>query len=335
MRETPVEAAEAPAEARARRMTARRLLRLGFLAVAVALGAWAVARQWSAVRSAVVGIGPVAAACALLAVLAGLVATMQLWRGLLAAAGSPLPVPAAARIFFVGQLGKYVPGSIWPIVAQMELASVHHVPRRRSVTSAVLTMLISLAAALLVALVAVPVIGGRETVGYRWILLAVPALVAGLHPRVLNPILDRLLRLARRPPLEAPVTGQAVAAALGWAVLSWVLLGAHIWVLAIRLGAPPGRALAFAIGGFAFAWSAGFLAVFAPAGAGIRDVLLVASLTPVTTLEQATAITLLSRVLMTAGDLLAAAAASGTHRYGRQSVRQTGAVGHSDRAGPT
>jgi hypothetical protein len=321
MPEAPVAADEAAAAVQARRPGARHLLRLGFLAVAIALGGWAVARQWSAVRSAVVGIGPLAAACSLLAVLAGLVATMQIWRGLLAAAGSSLPAPAAARIFFIGQLGKYVPGSIWPIVAQMELASVHHVPRRRSVTSAVLTMLISLCAALLVALITVPLIGGSATARYRWILLAVPALVASLHPRILNPILDQLLRLARRSPLETPLTGRVVAIALGWAMLSWGLLGAHIWILAVRLGAPPGRTLAFAVGGFAFAWSAGFLAVFAPAGAGIRDVLLVATLTPVTTVGSATTITLVSRVLMTLGDLLAAALTGTLSRRPRAPVR--------------
>ncbi len=35
--------------------------------------------------------------------------------------GSPLPPAGSLRVFFLGQLGKYVPGSVWPAVAQMEL----------------------------------------------------------------------------------------------------------------------------------------------------------------------------------------------------------------------
>jgi hypothetical protein len=53
--------------------------------------------------------------------------------------------------------------------------------------------------------------------------------------------------------------------------------------------------------------------VFAPAGAGVREVLLVALLGPVLGTGGATAIALVSRVLMTVGDL-ATAAVSAWHR---------------------
>jgi hypothetical protein len=58
----------------------------------------------------------------------------------------------------------------------------------------------------------------------------------------------------------------------------------------------------------------GFLVVFAPAGAGVRDVLLVAMLSPMIGVGSATALALVSRVLLTAGDLITAAAAAGFAR---------------------
>ena len=58
-------------------------------------------------------------------------ATLRVWQTLLAGLGSPLPVPAAGRILFIGQLGKYIPGSVWPILAQMELGARAKVPRRQ------------------------------------------------------------------------------------------------------------------------------------------------------------------------------------------------------------
>ena len=289
---------------------ARRLLRLGFVVVALGFGVWAVVAQWAGVRSAAAALGPWALAGALVAVIAGLVASMQVWRSLLASAGSPLPFLAATRVFFIGQLGKYIPGSVWPIVAQMELASAYRVPRRRAATAAVLTMLISLCAGLIAAVVALPLLASGTLSGYRWALLAAPAILACLHPRVVNPVVDRLLRLARRAPLEQPLTGRAVAVALGWALLSWLLLGCHVWILAVRLDAPPAKAFALAVGGFAFAWSAGFLAVVAPAGAGVRDLLLVTALSGMMSTGSATAIALASRILMTVGDLVLAALAA-------------------------
>jgi uncharacterized membrane protein YbhN (UPF0104 family) len=288
----------------------RRLVRLGFVVVAAGLGVWAVAEQWKGVEQAFAELGVAALAGGLLAVVAGLMASMQVWRSLLASAGSPLPFLAAARVFFIGQLGKYIPGSVWPIVAQMELAGAYRVPRRRAATTAVLTMLISLCAGLIAAVVALPLLASGTLSGYRWALLAAPVILACLHPRVVNPVVNRLLRLARRTPLEQPLTGRAVVVALCWALLSWVLLGCHVWLLAIRLGAPPGRALALAVGGFAFAWSVGFLAVVAPAGAGVREVLLVTALSGIMSTGSATAIALASRILMTVGDLVLAGLAA-------------------------
>jgi glycosyltransferase 2 family protein len=292
----------------ASRLLSSRLVRWGFVAVTVALGGWAVAREWGGVRSALASLGLPVVAGAMVCVLAALLASMFVWRVLLAGLGSPLPAPAAGRVLFIGQLGKYLPGSVWPILAQMQLGQSYAVPRHRSATASVLAMLASLFTGLLVALVTLPFVAGATP--YRWAFAAVPALLICLYPRVLNALLGRLLRLARRPPLERPLTGRVIAAAMAWSACAWLLYGLQVWLLALRLGAPPGRGALLAVGGFAFAWSAGFLVVLAPAGAGIRDVLLVAVLGPVVGVGAATAVALLSRILTIVGDLVAAGVAA-------------------------
>jgi len=213
---------------------------------------------------------------------------------------------------FIGQLGKYLPGSVWPVLAQMELGHAYQVPRHRSASASVLAMVVSLLSGLLTALVTLPFVAGATA--YRWAFALIPVLLAGLHPQVLNAILGRLLRVARRPPLDQPLTGRVMAGALAWSCSSWVLYGLQIWLLATRLGAPAGRTALLATGGFAFAWSVGFLVVFAPAGAGVRDVLLIAVLGPVLGVGSATAVALVSRALMTAGDLLTAGLAAASSR---------------------
>jgi len=294
------------------RLLSSRLVRWGFVACAVALGAYVVADQWTQVRAGLASMGFLPIVAALVAVLLGLVATMQVWRVLLAALGSPLEVRPTARVFFLGQLGKYVPGSIWPVVAQMELGTAHRVPRHRSASASVLTMLFCLLAGLLAALVTLPFAPGARS--YRWVFLVAPILLICLLPPVLNRVLDRLLRLARRPPLEQPLPGRAVVGALAWALASWALFGLQIWLLATRLGAPDGRAALVSVGGFAFAWCVGFVIVFAPAGAGIREALLIATLSPMLGVGKATAVTLVSRVLMTGGDLITAGTAAALAR---------------------
>jgi len=300
----------------AERLLGSRPVRWGFVVLAVGLGGYWVAEHWGSVTAALGRLEFLAVAAALLSVLAALLATMEQWRLLLAGLGSPLPRRAAARIFFIGQLGKYVPGSVWPVLAQMELGTAHKVPRHRSASASVLTMLLSLFAGLLVALVTLPFVPGTRS--YRWVFLAAPVLLVCLQPRVLNRGLDRLLRLARRPPLDQPLSGRMIAGALAWSLASWVFFGLQIWLLATRLGLPYGSGALLAVGGFAFAWCVGFVIVFVPVGAGVRDVLLIAMLGPLIGAGAATATALVSRVVMTAGDLIMAAAAAGLARRFRR-----------------
>jgi hypothetical protein len=287
--------------------------RLAFLAVTLAAGAYAVGRQWTRVRAGFAELGPLPPAVALLPALASVAAMMLAWRGLLGSLGSPLRARPAARIFFTSQLGKYLPGSVWPVVAQMQLGRAYRIPRARSAAAAALAMLVSLSSALLLAAATLPLGGGAGAAGYRWAFAVVPVLLAGLHPRVANPVLRTVFRVTRRPAIE-PLTGRTLVETAGRSVAGWLLAGAHIWVLAVALGAAPGRALLLAVGGYAFAWSVGFIIVFAPAGAGVRELILVAALQPVLDPGKATVVALASRLVTIVADLIAAALTARTGR---------------------
>ncbi|MFC1437826.1 lysylphosphatidylglycerol synthase transmembrane domain-containing protein [Streptacidiphilus sp. N1-10] len=286
-----------------------RVVRVGFVLAAVGGGGYALASQWSQVKSGLSDLSWPTLVGALVALLVASVASMQGWRTLLAGFGSRPPLRGAAQVFFVGQLGKYLPGSVWSVVAQMDLGRAYKIPPRRSASAAALAMLVSVASGLLCTVCALPFLQGGSTGGYGWAFLAVPVILAMLHPRLLNPLLDRLLKLARRPALEHRVSGRTITLSLAWSLLYWGLVGLQIWILVVGMGVPALKALAPSIGGFAFAWSVGFLIIIAPAGAGVRDVILAAMLTPIMDVGLATAVALVSRVLTVVADLLVAALA--------------------------
>jgi hypothetical protein len=247
-----------------------------------------------------------------LCVLASLTAAMWVWRTLLAGMGSPLSLGVASRVLFVGQLGKYLPGSVWPVLAQMELATEHDVPRHRTAAASLLNMAVSVLGAMIVAVVTLPFTGGLTQ--YWWTALIIIPLLACLHPPVLNTILRLGFKILKRPPLEQPLTGRVIAQAICWSLVSWIFYGLQIWVLMLRLGAHPLSSLPLSVGAFAFAWAVGFVIVLAPAGAGFREVLLVLILSPAVGTDAATAITLVSRVATTLADVITAGAATLSYR---------------------
>ena len=232
------------------------------------------------------------------------------WRGTLAVLGNRLPTRPAARLFFVTQLGKYLPGAVWPVVAQMRLGKELGVPEQRMGLAFLLTLGLSTLVGILVGAAALPALLQAEGRVVLLGLLAVPLLVALLVPRVLNALLGTALRILRRPGLERPLHERDVLRGVGAALVFWLVYGGHVWLLAVGLGADPWEALPVAIGGFAIAFSLGPLLVVLPAGAGVREAVLILLLHSVLPTSDATAVALTSRgVLMATDGLLALAAA--------------------------
>ena len=302
---------------RIRRVATSRPAIAAFLAVALGFGCYAVVRDWSSIRAGLDRLTLPELAAGLGCVVLALAAGLMQWRAVLADLGSPLPLRTAGRVFFLGQLGKYLPGSVWAALGQMELGKAYDVPRRRSAATYAITMLTTLIAAVVVAAVLLPFVEPGQLHTYIWILLAVPVGLVALLPPVLRPLLAAVFKLLRQPPPEHPVTGKGTALAFGWAVAGWLCYGLQIWVLASALGAPSGRAFAASVGGFALAWSVGFLVLFAPAGAGAREATLVVLLTAVLPADAALLAALVSRLLMTAADLLTAGLALAATRRAR------------------
>lgn len=310
--------------ARLTRLLSSRVARAAFLVAVLVLAGLAVADRWSQVHGALLSLPLWSPIAAFGGVLVGAGGTFACWRTLLGQLGSPLPVRAAGRVFFLGQLGKYLPGSLWPVLAQIELGRERAVPPRRSAAAFVLTVLISLATALVLATATLPLLAGSATSSYRWLFLLAPVLLACLHPRVLGPVLARVDRWTGRPAPERPLSVSGVAAACGWALLSWLGFGTQVWMLAAGLSAPLWRGAPLAFGGFALAWSVGFLVVFVPAGAGVREAALTAALAPVLNPGAALLVALCSRLLMTLADIACAAVAGALGRPARQPVTPAG-----------
>lgn len=270
------------------------------VAVAVVL---ALVDQWPRVRPHLARFDVPLVLLAFLAVLVALGASMLSWRAVLAELGSRLPLRDAARIYFVGQVGKYLPGSVWPALVQMELGRSAGVPRSRMGVSFVLALALSLLTGAVIGLPTVLSTGRYLLPALGVIVLVLPVL---LVPRLLGAVLDRGLRLLRRPPLERPLTRTGILRVVGLSAIGWVAYGVQAWLLALDLGAPLARTLPVAIGAYAIALVLGVVVVLAPAGVGVREFMLVVGLASVLTGNAAAALAIVSRALVTVADVATA-----------------------------
>lgn len=308
--------------------TARRVVQAVFLIIATGLLTISLVRQWDDVSDQLANVDLVRLAAATLAAFAAALTTAESWRVLLADLGSGLGRLTGARIFFVGQLGKYLPGSIWPVVAQSEAAAAHGVTRRVTATASLVNLAIVFTTGLFVAVSCAP-IGAVESIESGWLLFPLLAvLVLILHPRVLNGIIARTMKLLRRPPSEQQLSGRAIAIGACWALAAWGFYGVHTAALAAGVGVHGVRETALAFGGFALAWTVGFAVVIAPAGGGARELVLAGVLSAAMPFGTATLIAVLSRLILTAADLVLAGVAAVLDR--RYRARGTSAVRWAD-----
>jgi len=152
---------------------------------------------------------------------------------------------------------------------------------------------------------------------YWWTLLFLPPLLLALHPRTIPAVLDWLLRLLGREPLGARASTRSMLGAALWSFAVWLVMGLHLVVFVRGLGAVGVGEAAAAVGGIALAWAAGLIFIAAPAGAGVREAVLVATFTPHIGAGPALAAALASRVLLVVADVLLAIAGSAVFRRQR------------------
>ena len=289
-------------------LTLRRALPWVFGVIVLAVGVWLVVRNWDNLSQTLRQMGWRSILLSGLLALLGTAAVERIWSRLLTGSGARLHGRAAWSTFYVTQLGKYIPGSVWPILAQMELGRRSGLSRRVMLSANVLMMAVVAATGLTVGALLLPWSSPDGLRQYWWVYLFLLPLLAALHPRVIPALLDRGLRILGREPSETRVSTGALVRGVLWGLAMWLGLGLHVYVMVRAVGGSGTGALASSIGGMALAFAAGLLVPFAPAGAGIRDSILILVLAPQVGNVDALAIAVASRTLLVIVDVLLAAA---------------------------
>lgn len=291
-----------------------RVLRWTLMAVAVCALVWAVVSTWATVSDAIAQMGWSMAALATGLALAALAFNTLSWRAVMASVGLEAPLRDAAGVFLVSQAGKYVPGAVWPVVAQADFARSHGVSRARATAGSLVAMAVGVVMAGVVGAGTLAVFSPGGVAAYWWAIAAAVALAVLLLPPVLGRLVSLALRVLRRDGDAPRIGARALGASAAWSGLNWLALGGQAYVLLRAVGGDD-ASLGVATGAFALAWLAGFLAVFMPAGVGVRETALVALLAGTATRPEALALALVSRFALTVADLIGLAVGALVRRW--------------------
>jgi len=221
--------------------------------------------------------------------------------------GGSAPLLLSARSYWVSQLAKYVPGKVVTVVARAYVLREADVREETAVAALLVEVAMVCVSAAVVGVACLPFVPGVvERLEAPWLVVAalsVPLGLLGVHPRLLQGLMNVAARLLKRERLQLTTSyPQLLLVALVFCA-AWVILGASFAFLAQALGygRPP---LALAIGGYALSWTIGFLAFFTPGGLGVREVVLTAVLALALPSAGAAALALAARLQTTLCEVL-------------------------------
>ncbi|NJR52275.1 MAG: UPF0104 family protein [Leptolyngbyaceae cyanobacterium CSU_1_3] len=268
-------------------------------------------------------------AIALLITLLAHLCTGWAWSWILQSLDQPVRGAWAVRAYLKTNIAKYLPGNVWHFYGRISAATKIGVSPEAALLSVVLEPLLMVAAALLIALLSLQQPGmtqigttqiGAAQIGAIQVLptILLVAVLVSLHPRFLNPILARSLKLkgsATKSQTEQILRLKHYPWRSLLGEVGFLLLRSLGFCLTFRAIAPVGfEQIPLMAGSFVVAWLLGFVTPGLPGGVGVFEAVAIALLSrgfPAADLLSGVAI---YRLLNTLAEGLGAGLAQGSDR---------------------
>ncbi|MBD1905023.1 YbhN family protein [Funiculus sociatus GB2-A5] len=127
------------------------------------------------------------------------------WSWILQSFRQPVQPRWVIQVYLKTNLAKYLPGNVWHYYGRIVAVTSHGGSLGAATLSVVLEPLLMVAAALLIALIGsqAPILGLQ--------ILSLAVILLGVHPRILNPLMQLASKLKGKRKIEPPTTPQAEA----------------------------------------------------------------------------------------------------------------------------
>src|SRR6266487_2318683 len=309
----------------------KRVLQIGLPVIILALFVYQVKKNWADLTVYTFQLNPWLLALAFLGFILQEMSYGLIWQAVLERLGSHLGLRTCLRIYLASEFVRYIPGNVWHVLTRVLWVGKYGVSRPVAFASMAIELITKLAAGILVFSISLLFWQDIGKVGslLRGSLLdilgiaSIVALFIGLHPRVLNGVLNWALRRMKREPIQLTLRySDILFITLAWC-MSWIVAGLAFYVLLLALWpAAPLVALPICIGIYAIAWDIGFVSFITPSGLGFREGAIVGLFALALPLPGALAaiLAVLSRLVSTIAELICVSIA---YLSGGRQVRAT------------
>ena len=229
------------------------------------------------------------------------------WLWILRHAGAAAPWRRGMAWFFVGQLGKYVPGGIWPIVGQAELAHRDATPRGAAYSSTAMSMVTTFLGAASVAAITGLMTPNDHRLASAGLVVLLALLLAAIAVPAVGRAIDRFARRFTSRELRLPEPRWFALTVARHLPVWFAFAGMNVFAV-VALGVDvDGRLVVELIFVTCVSWMAGFVVVGVPGGIGVRETIFISMTTATLGAGVAVSAAVLSRVVSIAVDLAGAA----------------------------
>ena len=249
-----------------------------------------VSKHWGDIRGHDWSFDIVYIVLSILVALLALFAFSIIWRMIIRGFGHEIGCPIAFRIFYLSNLGRYIPGKIWQLFGILYLTSKEKIPPETAGASFVLTQMFAIPASFLIFILSAQLEPGILVDRFAllgdktaYLLVAVMVLLSVfivMKPNLILKWVNAVLKKLSRPEVTFRLDKLvAIKIFLGYCI-AWILYGIAFWLFIGAVIKTDSLSIIAAIGVFNASYQIGYLVLFAPGGFGPRELVMGVMLTP-------------------------------------------------------
>ncbi len=276
-----------------------------FLTAAILFACWFVIKQYDSIRKILITADLSSLALSFSIFVLFVIIQAFLGASVLRTVGGGAPYRITLPIILTSLLGRYIPGKIWVVTMRLTSLSRHSISMATVIASSIIEHVFVISTGLFVFLLS----SSDLDFSLRTLPTAVAVTIFFLFillPEKVHTLSNRILGILRHEPLPTwPSRGRSFGYTACYTA-TWLVLGFGISVLAGSLLPELISLDVLTVAGFyALSVIAGFFAVFAPGGIGVREGIFVLALHPYTSAMNAVFVALTIRLVLSIAELTA------------------------------